>query len=79
MRNISQRKPLLFTRMAEASCTALCFVESFDSDPFRLFVTGDNQLSNAFTIVESYGCVGEVDEHDANFASVVRINGSGGV
>ena len=65
--------------MAESSCPPLCLVQCCDFDESRLLVFGYDHLRYAFAVVDDEGFGGEVDEDDANLASIVGIDGAGRV
>ena len=62
--------------MAEATSTAFGVIEGLDSFPVYGFVTGNDHLGDAFTIVDNKRFVREIDQDDADFAPIVGIDGT---
>lgn len=65
--------------MPVAAFTAFGLVKFVHFNELRLLMTGNHHLGNALTIVHYKGLIRQVDEHHANLAAIVGIDGAGRV
>lgn len=60
--------------MTEASGSTFCFIKNFHLIPFRLFITGNNHLSNPFSIFYHKIFRRKVHQNNTYLAPVICIN-----
>ena len=63
--------------MSEASGTAFRLAQDRHFHQLRLFVTGDDHLSDTFAVFHDKVLLREVDEDDAHFSAIVCIHSAG--
>src|SRR5690606_3105454 len=64
---------------AKTSVTSFSFRQLCYFLPRGSLMFGDNHLCNAFAVFNGVGFVGEIDQNDSNFSTVIGIYGSGSV
>jgi len=69
----------LNSAVSETTGCALCLVQSVGELPVGVFVARYYQLGDALAVVYGECLVGEVDEDNADFAAIVRIDCTGRV
>ena len=62
--------------MSEAPCSAFCFIQHFHFLPYRLLMSGDHHLGDTFPVLDHKRFGGKVDQNNADFSTIVRINRS---
>lgn len=72
----TEQYPFIFTRMPEATGTALRLIQHFHFLPKSLFVTRYHHLCNPLPIFDDEGFCRKVDENNTNFTTVIGINRS---
>ena len=70
---------LFFAGVAEAAFATFGGREGFDREPFGSFVACDDHLAYAVAVVDSEWVGTEVDQYNADFATIVGIDCAGSV
>ena len=60
--------------MSVASFASFCFIEHFHLNELCLLMAGNDHLGNALAVVDDKIFLGEIDEQNTYFSTVVGIN-----